>query len=177
MNIIGIDPGTSGAICRINERTVMLCDIPVIVTKRKTGKYDAKGREKVRERSEYNLAECNRLIKAMISGGDMATIYMEEVHVRPARDGRKDSMRSAEQIGRGSMLWEVLAAVHNIKLVPVKPQAWKRMFSLINADKEASRATAIRQFPALGGQLKRKKDHNRAEALLIAEYGRMVSCP
>ena len=31
----------------------------------------------------------------------------------------------------------------------------------------------VRSMPELSDELKRKKDHNRAEALLIAEYGRL----
>ena len=39
------------------------------------------------------------------------------------------------------------------------------------ADKEAARAMAVRTFPAIAPRFYRVKDHNRAEALLIARYG------
>ncbi len=43
---------------------------------------------------------------------------------------------------------------------------WKRLQGLVKKDKEAARLKAQRLFP--WASLKRKKDHNRAEALLIA---------
>ncbi|XP_078436255.1 Holliday junction resolvase MOC1, chloroplastic-like isoform X2 [Wolffia australiana] len=40
---------------------------------------------------------------------------------------------------------------------------------------DGSREVAVSLFPSLGSQLKRKKDHGRAEALLIAAYGKGLS--
>lgn len=54
---------------------------------------------------------------------------------------------------------------------PVYPQVWKRHFNLLKKDKDHSRLLAIELFPELENKLSRKKDHNRAEALLIARYG------
>lgn len=57
----------------------------------------------------------------------------------------------------------------------VTPQKWKKaMFdSMAREDaKEMSRNRALRLFPQMAEFLKRKKDHNRAEALLLAEYAR-----
>lgn len=42
-------------------------------------------------------------------------------------------------------------------------------------DKDGSRAVAIELYPMAEYQLERAKDHNRAESLLIAEYGRRVT--
>jgi hypothetical protein len=53
----------------------------------------------------------------------------------------------------------------------VAPTVWKRHFGLAGADKEASRALAIHTFPACANHFSRKKDHNRAEAALLAAYG------
>ena len=50
----------------------------------------------------------------------------------------------------------------------VRPQDWKRYFSLPK-EKEHARALAISYYPQ--APLARVKDHNRAEALLIARYG------
>jgi len=48
------------------------------------------------------------------------------------------------------------------------PQIWKKAFSL-GKDKEQTRLRAQQLFP--GTALRRKKDHGRAEALLLALYG------
>lgn len=50
----------------------------------------------------------------------------------------------------------------------VMPNAWKKIMKL-NTDKEYCRSRAIELFPST--DIHRKKDHNRAEALLLAYYG------
>ena len=52
----------------------------------------------------------------------------------------------------------------------VRPQEWKKEFGLLKAEKDASRKQAAALYPLL--PLSRKKDHGRAEAILLAEYGR-----
>jgi crossover junction endodeoxyribonuclease RuvC len=54
----------------------------------------------------------------------------------------------------------------------VSPRKWKNHFGL-DADKERSRALAIRLWPGCG-LFERKRDHGRAEAALIARYGAEV---
>jgi crossover junction endodeoxyribonuclease RuvC len=53
----------------------------------------------------------------------------------------------------------------------VTPAVWKKHHCLSGSDKERSRIRAIEMFPYAAGQLTRKKDHARAEAMLIAKYG------
>lgn len=57
----------------------------------------------------------------------------------------------------------------------VSPTVWKKHWRL-DRDKEKSRALAIQLFPTCAGHFARKKDHNRAEAALIARYGAEVIC-
>ncbi len=54
----------------------------------------------------------------------------------------------------------------------VRPQVWKKEFGLIHTDKARSTQVAIQLFPQCAHELKRKKDHHRAESLLIAEFAR-----
>ena len=63
----------------------------------------------------------------------------------------------------------VLAAL-KIQTHLVAPAAWKKHFRL-DSDKEKSRALALRTFAASPEHFSRKKDHNRAEAALLALYG------
>ena len=44
------------------------------------------------------------------------------------------------------------------------------LFNLIKTSKDASRTRAIEIFPKISDQLKRKKDSNKADAILIASY-------
>jgi hypothetical protein len=53
----------------------------------------------------------------------------------------------------------------------VDPSAWKKTMRL-STDKNASRALASQYFPDCSDQWKRVKDDGRAEAALIALYGK-----
>ena len=52
----------------------------------------------------------------------------------------------------------------------IRPTKWKKYFNLINTSKDASRSRAIEIFPKISEKLKRKKDFNKADAILIASY-------
>jgi crossover junction endodeoxyribonuclease RuvC len=62
-----------------------------------------------------------------------------------------------------------LLAALQIAYTTVRPAIWKRALGL-GKDKEAARLRAMQLFPA--ADLRRKKDHGRAEALLLAWWGR-----
>jgi crossover junction endodeoxyribonuclease RuvC len=62
-------------------------------------------------------------------------------------------------------------SAHFIRLHEVSPQAWKR-WAGVSSDKESSRDEASRRFPADCRRWALKKNHGRAEAVLIAAYGR-----
>ncbi|MQL99471.1 hypothetical protein Taro_032186 [Colocasia esculenta] len=74
-------------------------------------------------------------------------------------------------------LWIGILVATGFSVVPVISRSWKDHFGLNGSQalKDASRETAISLFPSLSSQLKRKKDHGRAEALLIAAYGKTLS--
>ena len=52
----------------------------------------------------------------------------------------------------------------------VRPAKWKKYFGLINSEKGASRTKAIEMFPYFSSQLSKKKDINKADAILIAYF-------
>ena len=51
----------------------------------------------------------------------------------------------------------------------VAPAVWKKHFRL-DSDKEKARALALHRWPEHNHRLERKKDANRAEALLIGDW-------
>ena len=64
---------------------------------------------------------------------------------------------------------------HHIKLIKATPHNWQKGLVLPSEGpdpKARSLAVARRLFPDQLDKLKRKGDHNRADALLIAEYTR-----
>ena len=47
---------------------------------------------------------------------------------------------------------------------------WKKYFGLIKSEKDASRTKAIEIFPYISSNLSKKKDANKADAILIASF-------
>ena len=46
----------------------------------------------------------------------------------------------------------------------------EKYFNLLNSEKDASRTRAIEIFPYFSSQLAKKKDSNKADAILIASF-------
>ena len=52
----------------------------------------------------------------------------------------------------------------------VRPAKWKKYFNLINSEKDASRTRAIEFFLTFHHNYQKKKDSNKADAILIASF-------
>ena len=81
------------------------------------------------------------------------------------KQGVSSTFKLAQHYGE---LRGVLAAL-GIPFIDVRPVDWKRHYRLTRKDKDASRALAQERWPS--APLGRKKDHGRAEAMLLAQYG------
>lgn len=92
-----------------------------------------------------------------------ARVVLEE---RPAMPGQ--GTRSLFTVGVGFGVWPGVLAAWTVSHTRVRPAIWKRTLEL-GKDKEAARLRAQQLFP--GANLRRKKDHGRAEALLLAWWG------
>lgn len=115
--------------------------------------------------------------------------YVENVQPMPSREEVDEQGVVHERRGMGATsafnyggACKVLRAIPwalGIKPMPVTAQVWKKPFGLRGglpkADfiggKEQARLYAIERFPEVAYRLERVKDHQRAEALLIALYG------
>ena len=93
-------------------------------------------------------------------------IWIELVGARPGQ-GLSSTGKFLYSAG---VLWGVAGAL-NIPVTFCTPQAWKKEAGLIGMDKEAGRQLALRLYPHAAPFLTRKKDHGRADAILIARYG------
>lgn len=156
--IIGIDPGATGALAWIGPKhpkrvSIAVVDLPAITTT-KSGK----------KRTKLNVLSLMDLF-ASLSDADHA--FVELSSPRPT-----DRPTSAWANGHTAGTIETALAVSGIPITFVTAASWKRTFGLLRTDKEASRRRALELFPGQAQALRRKKDHNRAEALLIAEWGR-----
>ena len=143
---IGIDPGIHGGVAVYNEDGYRSEEMPFMAT-------GAKGRNCINPVG----------LKAILQLMGKQTVYLERVHSMP-RDGVTRAFSLGDSFGciRGVIM------TLGYPLILVTPQIWKKHFKL-TSDKELCRAKAIQLFP--DEDLNRKKDVDRAEALLIAYYG------
>lgn len=144
MNIVGFDIGATGAVATIFDRGgYMVEDMDVI-----DGKIDSVW------------------LSWFIREHENDIFYVEKLQSTP-----KASKVVCFKMGLNYGIVRGALAAAGVRFVEVSPASWKKAMK-VRADKEHARSEAIRIFPDLYEDLKRKKDHNRAEALLIAEYGR-----
>jgi crossover junction endodeoxyribonuclease RuvC len=153
--IIGIDPGQTGAVAIIGDDRCYVLDTPTETVKKGKG-----------TKTEYLPAE----MAQMLSGFKNVHCYIEKVGAMPGQ-----GVTSMFNFGKGFGLWLGILAAHGIPYTLVTPQAWKKEIMQGISDKDAARGRAQQLFPQVSSQLSRKKDIGRADALLIAEYGRRIS--
>jgi hypothetical protein len=156
MIYIGIDPGLDGAIAYVPERgTAWVEDVPTL-------KAGDKGRR------VYAIPEMRLLLQ--VEGVGFCVIEAVTPAASPGRLG-------AFSLGLSTGIWTTLLVVEQVPYDPVAASVWKLAMGLRGKGKDASIAAARQLFPHLTNDLSRKGDHNRAEALLIAEYARRQHAP
>lgn len=163
MTVIGIDPGITGGLAMLDaQRKLIACAyMPVMVTK--TGK------------TRINPAGLTDLLEAWTVGGTTRPlIALELVNAMPSVPDKKTGQRrqlgatSGFSLGRSLGTIEGVIAALRMPVEEVSPRSWKQFYGLKGPDKEQSRAAAIKLYP--GAALALKKDHAKAEAILIARY-------
>jgi crossover junction endodeoxyribonuclease RuvC len=92
-------------------------------------------------------------------------VVVENVHAMP-----KQGLSSTFKFGMGVGIIHGVAGALRLPLTLVTPNQWKAFHGIKGPDKEASRALAIRKWPNHNKHLDRKKDADRAEALLIGDW-------
>ncbi|KAL8140164.1 hypothetical protein V2J09_006185 [Rumex salicifolius] len=162
--VIGIDPDVSGALAVLRtdqlDCSAQVFDSPhvqMLVGKRVRRRLDPKS--------------IVQLITSL--GAPMGTVaYIEQSTPFP-QDGKLGWWSG----GFGYGLWIGTLVASGFSVVPVPSSLWKNRFELSGSryNKDSSRNLASEMFPSVSPMLKRKKDHGRAEALLIAAYGKRCS--
>jgi len=161
MIIVGVDPGLTGAIAAIGHRGEFLHvdDIPTM--QRMAG--PAKGRVM----NQVNWGATREMLQLWLEpyGRNEIHAVIELPIAFPGQDVRSVA---ASHLTAGHLE----GVVHSLYLAHtlVPPREWKQAMKLTSS-KEQARASAIRRWPDAAPMLSRVKDHNRAEALLIACYG------
>ena len=155
MLIIGIDPGISGAICFFEKGKVLdVIDMPTMAE----GK---KNKRQINGRQIFN--EISSRIKNY-SSNDIKVV-VEQVSAMPGQ-----GVTSMFNFGQSFGVIKGICAAMQLPIFFVRPAKWKKYFELINSQKDASRTKAIEIFPKISSILSKKKDANKADAILIASY-------
>lgn len=157
MITVGIDPGLTGAIGILGHRAELISVHDMPVMQRQGAKAYVK--------NQVNGAALEALLKTELYNYDKNEIMV--VMESPIAFPRQHTAVTASTFLTAGIIEGVLTGRHyNLKLV--SPAEWKKVLKLTST-KEQCRAFAVRLFPA--ASLHQIKDHNRAEALLIAKYG------
>ena len=155
MLVIGIDPGVSGSICFFQDgKIVDVVEMPIMTE----GK---KNKKQVNGSQIYN--EISQRIKK-IDKKDIKVI-IEQVSAMPGQ-----GVTSMFNFGQSFGILKGICSAMQLPMYFVRPAKWKKYFNLINSEKDASRTRAIEIFPYFSSELARKKDSNKADAILIASF-------
>jgi crossover junction endodeoxyribonuclease RuvC len=155
MLIIGIDPGISGSICFFEDGKILdVVEMPTMTE----GK---KNKRQVNGSQVYN--EISKKIK-QVDKKDIKVI-IEQVSAMPGQ-----GVTSMFNFGQSFGILKGMCSAMQLPMYFVRPAKWKKYFSLINSEKDASRTKAIEIFPHFSSNLSKKKDSNKADAILIASY-------
>ena len=155
MLIIGIDPGISGSICFFQDGKIIdVVEMPTM-TEGKKNKKQVNGSQIFNEIS----FRIKKLDKKDIK------VIIEQVSAMPGQ-----GVTSMFNFGQSFGILKGICSAMQLPMYFVRPAKWKRYFNLINSEKDASRTKAIEIFPYFSSQLSRKKDSNKADAILIASF-------
>lgn len=163
MNIIGIDPGLDGALAIIEPVEKVVYDTPTFTKKVARG-----------TKREYDLRRMTVWLRPWANqerGGVRVPthVFIENIHSMPGQ-----GVRSTFSLGYGVGAWHGILIALGLAYNLVTPQKWKKHFGLLGKDKDASRHLAQKLWPDRAVLFERKKDDGRADAMLIAEYGRRL---
>ena len=155
MLIIGIDPGISGSISFLDDGKILdVIEMPIMTD----GK---KNKKQVNGSQVYN--EITKRIKQFEK--NQIRVVIEHVSAMPGQ-----GVTSMFNFGQSFGILKGICTAMQLPMYFVRPAKWKKYFNLLNSEKDASRTRAIEIFPYFSSQLSRKKDSNKADAILIASF-------
>ena len=155
MLVIGIDPGISGSICFFeNGKIIDVIEMPTM-TEGKKNKKQVNGSQVYNEIAKRVSVAEKRDIRVVI----------EHVSAMPGQ-----GVTSMFNFGQSFGILKGICSAMQLPMYFVRPTRWKKYFNLINSEKDASRTRAIEVFPYFSSHLSKKKDSNKADAILIASF-------
>lgn len=156
MIVVGIDLGLTGAVAAIGGPTAgEIRDLP---------------RAELAGQPLVDVRALREILRNLVPASEVGLVAIEDVRVRSAMSGRDTAHSSETKLMRMRGHVEAVALLLGLRLEIVQPQTWKRSLGLLKAEKGASLELARKLHPWAATDLQRVKDHNRAEALLLAHY-------
>ena len=153
MLIIGMDPGISGAICFFENGEVKeIIDIPNMADGKKN-------------KRQINGSQVTNIIKERLNDGKEIIVVVEHVNAMPGQ-----GVTSMFNFGQSFGVIKGICSALSLPIYFVRPTKWKKHFNLIKTNKDASRTKVIQTYPEISSKLSKKKDSNKADAILIARY-------
>jgi crossover junction endodeoxyribonuclease RuvC len=150
--VCGIDPGLDGAVALLSDDgSLVIHSMPTLMLKR--------GGKNRREIDPHVLAD-------QIEEARPSHVFLERSWSRPEHGGigsHTNGLNSGIVIG--------ILAAFAIPYTLIAPQTWKRRLQ-VPAEKNGARSRASQLLPAHASNWRLVKDDGRAEAALIALYGR-----
>ena len=148
MNILGIDPGASGALVILQNNTPIEWMLMPTIT--------------VGAANRVNGAEVARFIDWI--GCEHA--FIEKVGAMPGQ-GVASMFNFGHNVGTVMGVLQTLNISHTL----VTPQSWKKRAGLIGKDKDAARSRATQLWPTWDVLSKKGTGQALADAALIARFG------
>ena len=155
MLIIGIDPGITGAICFFENGEVKdIIEMPNMADGKKN-------------KRQINGPQIYNEISARIIDFPKkdVLVVIEQVSAMPGQ-----GVTSMFNFGQSFGVIKGICSAMQLSMHFVRPVKWKKYFGLIKSEKDASRTKVIEIFPYISSQLSKKKDSNKADAILIASF-------
>ena len=155
MLIIGIDPGLSGAICFFEDGEIKdVIDMPTMAS-------GNKNKKQINGSQIYNEIS----LRVQNYKSENINVVVEQVSAMPGQ-----GVTSMFNFGQSFGILKGICSSMQLSMYFVRPAKWKKYYNLINTQKDASRTRAIEIFPYFSSQLSKKKDSNKADAILIANF-------
>jgi hypothetical protein len=168
MMTIGIDPGLTGAIAFVDEFDILeILDLPTVALP---------GDGLISRRIDGDALY--RMVDARVHDNQPMQVFCEAVKTMGGKDNAVQTQGSLMRtLGAIEAVFDVMCC----PCQPVEPQAWQKFFGLqgkhAEGRKKGELPAAIRMaktlFPDCG--LRLVGHHNKAEALLIAHFGRRTA--
>ena len=155
MLVIGIDPGISGSICFYQDGKIIdVIEMPTMTDGKKN-------------KRQVNGSQIYNELKKMINNSENhdVRVIIEQVSAMPGQ-----GVTSMFNFGQSFGILKGICSAMQLPMYFVRPAKWKKYFNLLNSEKDASRTKAIEIFPYFSTHLSKKKDSNKADAILIASF-------